>query len=239
MIEIGILHATLPAYMKQAPDEEAKHLNVVCADNRLAAFIAQARIRRPRVLVVDLLLLGDDPAGALAALEREVQPELVLVVYAFARWESLEALRGPGRQIMRAPLSVRMMRASLVSLIVRSLTNVAPPPAEGALPTTPPAARRFDDLQLAALQEMRSAVKCECPNQVADLVLSLGAFEQYSQACANRNAEDAKVHAMLARVTGHARALMELALADLCAFERIDVARLARLTGSLSRAAAR
>ena len=65
MIEIGILHATLPAYMKQAPDEEAKHLNVVCADNRLAAFIAQARIRRPRVLVVDLLLLGDDPAGAL------------------------------------------------------------------------------------------------------------------------------------------------------------------------------
>ena len=32
MIEIGILHATLPAYMKQAPDEEAKHLNVVCAD---------------------------------------------------------------------------------------------------------------------------------------------------------------------------------------------------------------
>lgn len=231
MIEIGILHATLPAYMKQAPGEDSRHLSVVCADNRLASFASQARVRRPRVLVLDLLLLGEDPAAAIATLEREVQPELVLVVYAFARWESLEALRAPGRQIMRAPLSVRMMRASLVSLIVKSLTNVAAPPPEGALPTTPPAPRRFDDFQLVALQEMRSAVKCECPNQVADLVLSLAAFEQYSQACANRNEQDAKVHAMLARVTGHARSLMERALADLCAFERIDVAKLARRTG--------
>jgi hypothetical protein len=113
---------------------------------------------------------------------------------------------------------------------VKSLTNTAPP-VEGAMPTTAPAPRRFDDMQLAALQELRSAVKCECPNQVADLVLSLSAFEQYSHACANRNADDAKVHAMLARVTGHARALMERALGDLCAFERIDVAKLARRVG--------
>jgi len=36
------------------------------------------------------------------------------------------------------------------------------------------------------------------------------------------------VHAMLARATGHARALMEAALGDLCTFEKIDIERLPR-----------
>ena len=83
-------------------------------------------------------------------------------------------------------------------------------------------------MQLASLQEIRSSVQCECPNQVADLVLALAAFEQYSINCKNRNEADAKVHAMLARATGHARALMEAALGDLCTFEKIDIERLPR-----------
>jgi hypothetical protein len=58
-------------------------------------------------------------------------------------------------------------------------------------------------------------------------VLALNAFENYSHDCKNRNADDAKVHAMLARATGHARALMEAAMIELCAFEKIDIEHLA------------
>ena len=58
---------------------------------------------------------------------------------------------------------------------------------------------------------VRSTVDCECPNQVADLVIALNGFEDYSNQCMNRNEEDAKVHAMLARRTGHARAILEAA----------------------------
>lgn len=82
--------------------------------------------------------------------------------------------------------------------------------------------RRFDDMQLAALQDIISAVDCECPNQVADLVLALNTFESCSAQCQNRNEKDAKIHRMLAQVTGHARAVMEHALKELCVFEGID-----------------
>jgi hypothetical protein len=77
-------------------------------------------------------------------------------------------------------------------------------------------------MQLAALQDVRSLVDCECPNQVADLVLALVAFENYSAQCKNRNEKDAQMHQLLARVTGHARAVMEYGLKELCAFEGID-----------------
>lgn len=232
MITLGILHATLPTYMKQASQEETKHFRVLQSSNDLTAFRLDLNGRAPQVLVLDLALLGDDPLAAVKDLEARAKPELTLVVYAFARWEVVEALRGTKRQVMRAPISVRMLHSNLIGLIVREMTQMrtagATVVAGGGVPSAEPAARRYDDVQLASLQEIRSTVQCECPNQVADLVLALVAFEQYSINCRNRNAEDAKVHAMLARATGHARALMEAALGELCTFEKIDVDRLPR-----------
>ena len=235
MISLAILHATLPSYMAQGQLSEAKHFDVQLASSNLTQFRLDLNACQPRVLVLDLALLGDDPVAAVEELERRSSPELVLIVYPFARWEVVEGLRGPKRQVLRAPISVRMLHANLVGLIVREMTQrraEAPQPAETPLLSREPAKRRYSDLQLSALQEIKSAVDCECPNQVADLVLALVAFEQYSHACKNRNAEDAKVHAMLARVTGHARSMMEAGLAELCRFEQIDVDRLTQRRAS-------
>lgn len=235
MISLAVLHTTLPTYMAQAQVSEAKHFDVQLASSNLTQFRLDLTGCNPRVLVLDLALLGDDPVAAVAELEKRCNPELILIVYAFARWEVVERLRGPKRQVLRAPISVRMLHANLVGLIVREMTNRrATPEAASALPVpnAEPAKRRYSDLQLATLQEISSAVECECPNQVADLVLALVAFEQYSHACKNRNAEDAKVHAMLARVTGHARAMMEAGLAELCQFEKIDLDRLTQRRAS-------
>lgn len=232
MISLAILHATLPEYMRQARPEESRHFVVQLAASDLTQFRLELAVRSPRVLVLDLALLGDDPFTVVEELERRASPELTLIVYAFARWDVVEKLRGPKRQVMRAPISVRMLHSNLISLIVREMTQMRTAAATiapgGGVPMAEPAPRRYDDMQLASLQEIRTAVECECPNQVADLLLALGAFEQYSIACRNRNAEDAKVHAMLARATGHARALMEAALAELCTFEKIDIERLPR-----------
>jgi hypothetical protein len=130
--------------------------------------------------------------------------------------------------------SARALRANLIHLIVRSLLDkpeapLVPAPAAlaGALPTQPAPKRRFDDVQLAHRQEIISTVDCECPNQVEDLLPALNAFENYSRDSKNRNADDAKIHAMLARATGHARALMETAMTGLCTFEKIDIEHLA------------
>lgn len=239
MITLGVLHATLPTYMKQASQEETKHFRLLSSSTDLVSFRLDLAVQPVRVLVLDLALLGDDPVAAVKELEARANPELTLVVYAFARWETVEALRGPKRQVMRAPISVRMLHSNLIGLIVREMTqgrSVAPAvtaPVYGVVPAADAPARRYDDVQLASLQEIRSQVQCECPNQVADLVLALVAFEQYSLNCRNRNTDDAKVHAMLARATGHARAIMESAMTELCAFENIQVDRLPKRAAAI------
>jgi hypothetical protein len=82
---------------------------------------------------------------------------------------------------------------------------------------------RYTVEQLGRLQEMRSVIQCECPNHVATLVQSLLAFEAYARNCENRNAADAAVHRMLHDKTMAARTVMEEALAELIAFEKIAV----------------
>lgn len=233
MVKLAILHQTLPMYMEQDPPEESKHLEIVLKASGLDVFREGLRDVQPRVLVLDLPLLGSDPQAVVKALEEAVKPELTLIVYAFAKWDLVEALRGDRRHVLRAPISVRALRANLIHLIVRSMLGEpkkepisASASIENMLPSEPAPKRRFDDVQLAHLQEIIPNVDCECPNQVADLVLALNAFENYSLDCKNRNADDAKVHAMLARATGHARALMELAMTELCVYEKIDIKKL-------------
>ena len=45
--------------------------------------------------------------------------------------------------------------------------------------------------ELGKLLEVASAVQCECPNHLAQLVSGLQGFEDYSAGCANRNDADA------------------------------------------------
>lgn len=233
MVKLAVLHPTLPLYMRQSEQEDGRHLQVVFSEAELDAFNRGIGNADPDVLVVDLALLGPDPETVLARLEERTRPEMTVVVYAFAKWNQVEALRGSKRAVLRAPISVRALRSNLVNLIVRQLAAGRGGGSGGGtgLPTTAPPPRRYDDVQLAGLQEIRAKVDCECPNQVADIVLALAAFEQYSLACQNRNEADAKVHAMLARSTGHARSMMELALEELCRFEGIDINRLPRRQG--------
>jgi len=85
------------------------------------------------------------------------------------------------------------------------------------------APRRFTPAQLARLMEISSAIKCECPNNLARIVQSLLGFEDYAKDCENLNEEDAKIHRMLYEKTVAARAILDEALADLCKFEQISV----------------
>ena len=230
MVNLAIFHATLPQYLKaSAGDVEQKNLAIVIATDQRSELLAAATSVKVDALVADLALLGDSPDEAIAELEAALKPELTVIVYAFAKWEVVERLRRPSRQLMRAPVSARALRSSMIGLIVKHLTSA--PRQDATVPNAqasllrleqPAPMRRFDDMQLAALQDIVSAVDCECPNQVADLVLSLNAFESYSAQCQNRNEKDAKIHRMLARVTGHARAVMEYAMKELCEFEGID-----------------
>jgi hypothetical protein len=56
---------------------------------------------------------------------------------------------------------------------------------------------------------------------LAELITSLCAFEKYSGECANRNDEDARIHAQLEASTARARAILEESLARLIEIEGI------------------
>ena len=72
--------------------------------------------------------------------------------------------------------------------------------------------RRFNRDQLQTLAQASSAVACECPRHLVDLVNDLTAFEIYSSECVNRSPKDADLHAYLHHTTARARALIEEAL---------------------------
>jgi hypothetical protein len=233
MVNLAILHSTLPQYLSDTAQEaDQRNMKVAVATADPAALLASAGKVKVDALVADLELLGANPEVALAEFERVLQPELTVIVYAFAKWEVIERLRGPRRQLMRAPISARSLRSNMLGLIVKHLTQnpakaVVTPLETGLMRLEQQAPmRRYNDAQLAALQDVRSAIDCECPNQVADLVLTLTAFETYSAQCQNKNEKDAQMHRLLARVTGHARAVY--GLKELCAFENIDAEALVR-----------
>ena len=100
-------------------------------------------------------------------------------------------------------------------------TRTLPPGKEApALPEVG-TAKLFSPTQLGRLQEYRSAIKCECPSHLAELIASLAAFEDYSKACENKNDSDAAMHARLYRDSSRARRLLEESLQALCKFENI------------------
>ena len=59
--------------------------------------------------------------------------------------------------------------------------------------------------------------------QLAELVLSLRAFEDYSAQCEDRNPADAALHRYLWRSAGQARALFEEAMERVADAEGIDL----------------
>ena len=65
--------------------------------------------------------------------------------------------------------------------------------------------------------------QCECPHHLADILLGLRAFEEYSADCENRNEEDAELHRYLWRRTAQARALFEEAIEHLAEVEGISL----------------
>ena len=210
--------------MAQATPDEAKHFQVLLASNDLLQFRLDLATRKPRVLVLDLALLGDDPVATVEQPRAARTAGDDLIVYAFARWEVVEAAAVRTARVMRALVSVRMLRSNLISLIVRD-----DPDARGwgdhragrrrALGRTRAAPLRRRAARQSAGNPLHRAVRV--PEPSGRPVLALAAFEQYSINWAGTaNEADAKVHAMLARATGHARALMEAVCSASCAPSR-------------------
>lgn len=171
---------------------------------------------RPDVLMVQMGAVQAGVCKDLMDLRQRMGAGKVLLVYRFATEHALQALRAAGVVARREPLS----DADLSDIIHSVLMIESSHKRLGSSAISP---RKYSDDVLLRVAGISTKVLCECPKHVADLIVQLNSFEQYSRDCLNNSAEDASLHAYLSAVSGSARALFEEALERIAHHENIDL----------------
>ena len=215
------------------PEQVAVHkpdlapVEVIIADSNRDRFMADLTRHKIDVVVVESPVLDSQVSGRLVEYMEQAGAARGVIVYNFGRVRDIDSARDSRIVVLRSPVDVDDVRAA----IMRAYTPAAPaasrqPPRPDTSAaawdfTGPIAPRRFSNSQLIKLAQASTAIDCECPHHLAQLVGDLTAFEVYSAQCANRDDEDAALHRYLHQTTAQARELIEVALERVAAAEGI------------------
>jgi MerR family transcriptional regulator, light-induced transcriptional regulator len=175
--------------------------------------------RQPQVLLVKvntLLTTVHADIQAMIAKHKFVQ---TIVIYNFAPEAVVQAMKFSGLIVRREPISDIELAELLQSVLFVNPERAQEFGTTGAVI----ASRKYSDETLGRVAGISTNVLCECPRHVAELISQLASFEQYSQECLNKNADDAHLHAYLRSVSGTARSLFENALEKIAQHEGIDL----------------
>ena len=219
---IAMLGEVLPARFAEAPAESAG-LEIVGVFRDKQAFESEVGRLQPDAIVLEYPTLHLDTVGEVRRLLRRSGAGRAFVVYGFGAREAVQQLETERTASLRAPAGLAEVRR--FCLRARAPTQV---PAGGeaefsdflGLPLPP---RRYSSEELARISNISTSIKCECPHHLADLIVSLSAFESYSAECESRSPEDAALHAYLHATTAQARALLETALERVVEAEGIEL----------------
>ncbi len=220
---VAVLGAALPVLLAQAfaptvdQPTEAVLVGVESDMTRFGDFIVA---QKPTVIAVEWPTLHEEQADLVLDWLQQSSAERAVVVYGFGRRSVVQRLQRSGVIVLRAPVESLSLRRAVLG--------------EGALSREPmqfhlpdlaerPPPPRFDLPTLSYLASVVSAVECECPRHLAELVTSLQGFEQYSAECVNRSSADRALHEFLQLTSGRARALMEAALLQVALAENIEL----------------
>jgi len=158
------------------------------------------------------------------------QAPAAAVVYRFSSAAGRAELSGSGAAVLYEPVdddSLAQWLASLPRAETVSDKSVAAPdltiPSAKSLTQKTILPPRFSDAALTQFAGLSSAIACECPSHLAELLLQVSYFETYSGECANRSAADAQLHAYLQQVAGTARMLFEKALEQVALAEGLPL----------------
>lgn len=146
----------------------------------------------------------------------------LIVIYAFAPSPILRQFKRLQITTQRAPIGIEHVWQMCLDQNMQRAdwqpSNFLPEQVN----TDPIPDRIFSNRQLAALSQVTTTLKCECPHHLSNIIETMVAFERYSADCENTSAEDAALHAYLHSMTAKARWLMEVALEKLAEVEKID-----------------
>ena len=217
------LHRQVAAY-----ERDAAPVEFCVVDNNRASLAADIARHDIDVVAVESPVLDADAIDRLQELMASAGVARGVLVYSFGRARDVMRANDARIVTLRAPVEVEQLRAA----VLRAYAPPAAPRDQGASGIGPQSAdwqfsgpvapRRFTNRQLSTLAQASTAIDCECPHHLAQLVGDLTAFEIYSAQCANRDDEDAALHRYLHQTTAHARSLIENALERVAEAEGID-----------------
>ena len=188
--------------------------------DRIAGHAASVVDKQADVVVFDIVTINEKSLDHIRKALLNTGGIHGLVIYKFATRASVEQLERAGIICLKGMVTaseVYRVCCAFPKSSVSIMHNTAQAPVAVAQP------RRFDNAQLARVANLSSTIACECPNHLAELIINLAAFEQYSSECANRNVEDAQLHAQLNQSAAMARGILENSLARLIEIEGIKV----------------
>jgi DNA-binding transcriptional MerR regulator len=185
----------------------------------LAAASHAELTEQAQVLLVKVNSLQTSVHADIQALMSQHKFAQTIVVYNFAPEAVVQAMKFSGWIVRREPISDIELAELLQSVLFVDPVRAEEFGTTGAVI----AARKYSDATLSRVAGISTNVLCECPRHVAELIAQLASFEQYSQECLNRNAEDAHLHAYLRSISGSARSLFENALEKIAQHEGIDL----------------
>ncbi len=185
----------------------------------LAAATA-ATLREPsQVLLIKVNTLQTAVHTTIQALIQKYGFAQTIVIYNFAPEAVVQAMKFSGLIVRREPISDSELAELIQSVLFVDTARAQEFGTSGSVI----ASRKYSDETLARVAGISTHVLCECPRHVAELISQLASFEEYSQECLNKNADDAHLHAYLRSISGSARTLFENALEKIAQHEGIDL----------------
>ncbi len=184
----------------------------------VADFTAQRPSTRLDVAVIEWPSLHLDSAFEATRLANRLNARHLILIYDFAPSAALQRLQSDRITALRSPLDIAALEAVVAWRFgfIRS-QDESPANISGMIPS-----REYNDRQLAYLAAQSSAIACECPMHLAQLITSLVRFEMYSAECESLNSDDAALHSYLHDTTARARQMMERALVHVVELENLS-----------------
>lgn len=160
-------------------------------------------------LVVECPNLASSNVSKLQAVADHFKATKVIVSYQFGNDRWLDELESRGHATTSFPPDPAYLAYEISRGIAERHASVGEGNLGDLMSARP---RQFSDNELLAARQLKSALDCECPRHISDLITALANFEAYSSACSVENWHDAAVHSCIYAYTGQARHLMEKAL---------------------------
>lgn len=224
-VRMAILGSTLPQRLRaDLESEQGETIELLGSYRHREEFLSAEPSQGLDVLVVELAVLDNRSIAELRELNRHSGASRMLVVFGFGRAEIVDELERSGIRALRFPTTweeIRILAGAQTDPCKQQRTTDVGDMEAGLM--VEPLERLYDDRQLASAATLLTAIKCECPHHLADLILSLCHFEEYSSRCEKQSREDAVLHAYLHATAAKARHLMEQALQKAIDVEGIDL----------------